>query len=114
MKILKRGLKCPFPNSIFSLLQYIFNSGKSGGFEEKEKAAASVNAPATLFGYKFFQNSYGWGADIRITKDGKPLQTEAVCAGDFLAVKDKPEYPEIPECPENPEYPGMPGWTRRC
>ena len=57
----------------------------------EESAATSVNAPATLYGYKFFQNSYGWGADIRITKDGSPLQTEAVCAGDFLAVKDKPE-----------------------
>lgn len=57
----------------------------------KENASASVNAPATMYGYKFFQNSYGWGADIRITKDGQPLQTEAVCAGDFLAVKDKPE-----------------------
>ena len=57
----------------------------------KESASVSVNAPATLYGYKFFQNSYGWGADIRITKDGQPLQDEAVCAGDFLAVKDKPE-----------------------
>ncbi len=56
-----------------------------------ENGAASVNAPATLYGYKFFQNSYGWGADVRITKDGQPLQTEALCAGDFLAVKDKPE-----------------------
>ena len=57
----------------------------------EERATASVNAPAILYGYKFFQNSYGWGADIRITKNGQPLQTEAVCAGDFLAVKDKPE-----------------------
>ena len=57
----------------------------------RENATASVNAPATMYGYKFFQNSYGWGADIRITKDGEPLQTEAVCAGDFLSVKDKPE-----------------------
>ena len=57
----------------------------------EENAAAIVNAPATLYGYKFFQNSYGWGADVRITKDGQPLQTEAVCAGDFLAVKDKPD-----------------------
>ncbi|MER1992493.1 MAG: cytochrome c biogenesis protein ResB [Eubacteriales bacterium] len=57
----------------------------------REHASASVNAPAVMYGYKFFQNSYGWGADIRITKDGQPLQTEAVCAGDFLAVKDKPE-----------------------
>lgn len=56
-----------------------------------ENGTVSVNAPTTLYGYKFFQNSYGWGADIRITKDGEPLQTEALCAGDFLPVKDKPE-----------------------
>ena len=59
--------------------------------ETEETAAVSVNAPASLCGYKFFQNSYGWGADVRITKDGQPLQTEPLCAGDFLAVKDKPE-----------------------
>ena len=59
--------------------------------DTRESASVSVNAPASMYGYKFFQNSYGWGADIRITKDGQPLQTEAVCAGDFLAVKDKPE-----------------------
>ena len=54
-------------------------------------AFVRVNEPATLYGYKFYQNSWGWGADIRITKDGEPLQKEGVCAGDFLAVKDKPE-----------------------
>ena len=59
--------------------------------DTRENGTVSVNAPATLYGYKFFQNSYGWGADVRITKDGEPLQTEALCAGDFLPVKDKPE-----------------------
>ena len=66
-------------------------TAKDPATDTEERAAVSVNAPATLYGYKFFQNSYGWGADVRITKDGQPLQTEAVCAGDFLAVKDKPE-----------------------
>ena len=57
----------------------------------KESGTASVNAPANLFGYKFFQNSIGWGADVRVLENGSELQTEALCAGEFFAVKDKPE-----------------------
>lgn len=57
----------------------------------KENGTASVNAPANLFGYKFFQNSIGWGADVRVLENGSELQTEALCAGEFFAVKDKPE-----------------------
>lgn len=57
----------------------------------RESAEARVNEPATLYGYKFFQNSYGWGADVRVKKDGEELQTEALCAGEFFPVKDKPE-----------------------
>ena len=52
---------------------------------------ASVNSPAVLYGYKFFQNSIGWGADVRVLEYGKELQTEALCAGEFFPVKDKPE-----------------------
>lgn len=50
---------------------------------------ARVNAPANLFGYKFFQNSIGWGADVRVLENGKELQTETLCAGEFFPVKDK-------------------------
>ena len=56
-----------------------------------EKGFASVNDPASLFGYKFFQNSVGWGADVRVLKNGEELQTETLCAGEFFAVADKPE-----------------------
>ena len=58
---------------------------------EAESGTASVNAPATLFGYKFFQNSFGWGADVRVRKNGEALQAEKLCAGEFFPVKDKPE-----------------------
>ena len=58
---------------------------------KEENGTASVNAPANLFGYKFFQNSFGWGADVRVLKNGEELQTEALCAGEFFPVKDKPE-----------------------
>ena len=56
-----------------------------------ENGTASVNAPAVLCGYKFFQNSIGWGADVRILENGEELQAEQLCAGEFTAVKDKPE-----------------------
>ena len=56
-----------------------------------ENGDASVNAPAVLLGYKFFQNSVGWGADVRILENEEELQTEKLCAGEFAAVKDKPE-----------------------
>ena len=55
----------------------------------RESGTASVNAPANLYGYKFFQNSVGWGADVRVLKDGEELQTERLCAGEFFPVKDK-------------------------
>ena len=76
--------------------------------ERQEHGTASVNAPATLFGYKFFQNSIGWGADVRVLKNGEDLQREALCAGEFFAVADKPElvvyFPVF-----YPDYSGKPG-----
>ena len=57
----------------------------------RESGTASVNSPAVLYGYKFFQNSIGWGADVRVLENGEELQTEALCAGEFFPVKDKPE-----------------------
>ena len=57
----------------------------------RESGTASVNSPAVLHGYKYFQNSIGWGADVRVLENGEELQTEALCAGEFFPVKDKPE-----------------------
>lgn len=57
----------------------------------RQSGTAQVNAPANLYGYKFFQNSIGWGADARVLKNGEALQTEALCAGEFFPVADKPE-----------------------
>ena len=56
-----------------------------------ESGSASVNAPARLFGYKFFQNSTGWGAAVTVLKEGKELQADTLCPGEILPVKDKPE-----------------------
>lgn len=56
-----------------------------------ESGEASVNHPATLLGFKCYQNSTGWAARIHIRKDGEDLQDELIYAGDSVAVKDKPE-----------------------
>ena len=56
-----------------------------------DSGTASVNAPANLYGYKFFQNSTGWGASVTVLKNGEELQADTLCAGEFIAVKDKPE-----------------------
>ena len=57
----------------------------------EEKGTTGVNTPANLYGYKFFQNSVGWGADVRVLKNGQELQKEALCVGEFFAIADKPE-----------------------
>ena len=59
--------------------------------DREEKGTTGVNTPASFFGYKFFQNSVGWGADVRVLKNGQELQTEALCVGEFFAIADKPE-----------------------
>ena len=75
---------------------------------KEEKGTSGVNAPASLFGYKFFQNSVGWGADVRVLKNDQPLQTEVLCVGEFFAIADKPElviyFPAF-----YPDYSGEPG-----
>ena len=61
-------------------------AGPAGG-----SAEISVNAPATLCGMKFYQNSTGWAARVTVLKDGEPLQESVLCAGDLLPIADKPE-----------------------
>lgn len=63
----------------------------SGGDDASRSASISVNNPATLYGMKLYQNSTGWAATADVLKDGQPLQSEVVCAGDYLAVQDKPD-----------------------
>ena len=62
------------------------SAGPAGG-----SAEISVNHPATLCGMKFYQNSTGWAVTAHVLKDGQPLQTGAICAGDFMPIQDKPD-----------------------
>ena len=58
---------------------------------ESRSASVSVNHPATLFGMKFYQNSTGWAARVRVLENEELLQEETVCAGEYIRVKDKPD-----------------------
>jgi len=56
-----------------------------------ESAEISVNNPASIHGLKFYQNSTGWAAKVTITENGEPLQDTVLCAGEYVAVMDKPD-----------------------
>lgn len=55
---------------------------------ESRSASISVNNPANLFGMKFYQNATGWAARVSVEKDGEPLESEIVCAGEGLHMAD--------------------------
>ena len=61
---------------------------KSG---DVQNASISVNYPAALFGWKFYQNSTGWAELVTVTENGEPLQSEVLCAGEYLRISDKPD-----------------------
>ena len=63
----------------------------AGGDDASRSGEVSVNHPATLYGMKYYQNSTGWAAVVNITENGEPLQSDVVCAGELVAVKDKPD-----------------------
>ncbi|MCF0114932.1 MAG: cytochrome c biogenesis protein ResB, partial [Erysipelotrichaceae bacterium] len=50
----------------------------------------SVNHPLSAFGYKFYQNSTGWAATIDVYKQDELLQSDTICAGEYIEVKDMP------------------------
>ena len=56
-----------------------------------ESGSASVNHPAALHGYDFFQNSAGWAADMTVVKDGEIIQQETLCVQEYTPLKDDPE-----------------------
>ena len=59
---------------------------------EKKSGEASVNHPLNLFGMKFYQNSTGWAATMEVKDaDGKVIQTNALCAGEYAPVVGLPD-----------------------
>ena len=59
--------------------------------DDKTTAEVTVNGPASMYGYRIYQNSTGWASTVSITKDEEPLQEYFLCSGEYVPVKDKPE-----------------------
>lgn len=58
---------------------------------ESWSGQASVNHPWDAHGLRFYQNSTGWAADMTVYQGDTLLQTDTLCAGEYRAVKEKPE-----------------------
>lgn len=58
--------------------------------EQSREAVVRVNEPASLFGFKVYQNATGQAARLRIHRGEELLQDEVVCKGDYLVIKDTP------------------------
>ena len=56
-----------------------------------ERGTASVNHPAEMFGYEFFQNSAGWAAEMTVSKEGEVLQRETLCVQEFAPLTEDPD-----------------------
>lgn len=57
---------------------------------EARSGTARVNAPASLFGYRVYQNSTGSAAKLTVTMDGNVRQEEVVCVGESVSVLQTP------------------------
>ena len=49
---------------------------------------ASVNHPAQAMGYKIYQNSFGYTANVRVVREGEVLQEERIEAGTGFGIAD--------------------------
>ncbi len=61
------------------------DSGKSASGE------TSVNHPMNAMGMKLYQNSTGWAANVVVSRGEELIQSELLCAGEHLSVKDMPD-----------------------
>lgn len=55
-----------------------------------EQGTTSVNHPATLFGYKVYQNSTGWAAKVCFWEGETVLECSKLCAGEYMEVESLP------------------------
>ena len=72
------------PKQFSSALTLLDPDGKTEG------GTASVNHPASLGGFKIYQNSTGTAARVTVTRNGELVQDEILCAGDYCYVLDTP------------------------
>jgi len=57
---------------------------------EVQRGEASVNHPAVLEGYKFYQTATGYAARVTIAEDGEPFETADLCVGEELTISFLP------------------------
>ena len=50
---------------------------------------ASVNHPAKVIGYRFYQNSFGYTAHVRVLDSGTVIQEDRIMAGGGLTIQDR-------------------------
>ena len=50
---------------------------------------ASVNHPAKIMGYRFYQNSFGYTAHVRVLDSGTMIQEDRIMAGGGLIIQDR-------------------------
>lgn len=71
--------------------QYTAELTVCGADGTEEHGTASVNHPAELCGYEFFQNSAGWAADVTVEKNGEILQQKTLCVQEYMPLADDPD-----------------------
>lgn len=55
-----------------------------------ETGETSVNHPASLHGYKIYQNSTGWAAKVNFIENDQLLESTRLCAGEYVSVASLP------------------------
>ena len=56
---------------------------------ETKSGSTRVNAPVSLFGMKFYQNSTGWAANVSVWEGTEKIQEELLCTGEYLEAAGK-------------------------
>ena len=56
---------------------------------EIKSGSTKVNAPVSLFGMKFYQNSTGWAANVSVWEGTEKIQEKLLCAGEYLETEGK-------------------------
>ena len=70
-----------------SVSQYIAALTAADG-SRTESGEASVNHPVKLLGYKFYQNSFGYTAMVRVTKSGETVEEGRILTGTGFQFRD--------------------------
>ena len=60
------------------------------GPEGDRSGTASVNHPASLYGFKIYQNSVGTAAKATVRSEGGTVAEDVLCPGDVLQIPDTP------------------------